>query len=43
VCGETGHRQSECPAKRWNDNGIEKVNVRWLWENGHCNERGDRK
>ena len=43
VCGVMGHRQSECPARKWNDGGVEKVNVRWLWENGHCNERGDRK
>ena len=43
VCSVMGHRQSECPARRWNDGGVEKVNVRWLWENGHCNERGGRK
>jgi hypothetical protein len=42
-CGKTGHSHSECPARRWNENGQEYVNVRWLWEKGFCNAQGDRK
>jgi hypothetical protein len=43
ACGETGHGHSECPARRWTDNGRDYVNVRWLWEKGFCNAQGERK
>ena len=43
-CGKQGHRHSECPASRWKDDqGVERVNVRWLWQNGMCDNKGARK
>jgi hypothetical protein len=38
-----GHGHTECKAARWSTNGVDHVNVRWLWENSFCNNRGDRK
>ena len=42
-CYAIGHGHSEFKAARWSTNGLDHVNVRWLWENGFCNNRGDRK
>jgi hypothetical protein len=42
-CNAVGHGHTECKAARWSTNGVDHVNVRWLWENNFCNNRGDRR
>jgi hypothetical protein len=42
-CNAICHGHTECKAARWSTNGVDHVNVRWLWENGFCNNRGDRR
>ena len=42
-CYATGHGHTECKQARWSTNGVDHVNVRWLYQNGFCNNRGDRK
>ena len=42
-CNAIDHGHTECKAARWSTNGVDHVNVRWLWENGFCNNRGDRR
>ena len=42
-CYATGHGHTECKPSRWSTNGVDHVNVRWLYQNGFCNNRGDRK
>ena len=39
-CHKIGHIFSECPARRWQENGKDCVNWRWLFEQGYVNGKG---
>jgi hypothetical protein len=39
-CRKIGHIFSECPARRWQEAGKDRVNWRWLFEQGYVNGKG---
>ena len=43
ACGAVGHSHSMCPARRWKDGAVEKVNVRWLYDKGFAGPTGEKK